>query len=313
MSRIPPSSSRRQFAVGFALRLVLYVWSILAFPWLLQGFAIATNCASTSGACGAVGLLGSMVWKPLTFDVFILSLIGLCAKRVRDLGVSGRYGLIIPLLFCADYQFFLAFGAPWTMGFSLGIMSVPLPVMSLTALALAILLSAAPAGLFKAIHPIAGPALLASVAGFYLLSSFLVIDIVLQSPVIMMAAGVLYRGWNSVDWVGFVGVIIFALGTIGVEISWSQRTGASEHGPIDRLSGLLRGVPMGWIAVVVTFAVAVGCLALLPQSGQSILGSALAISTMLVPLILPIAGVLTMAIGVACGAFFTVAQQNKPA
>lgn len=88
---------RRTFLRAAALRLGLFIASVLVFPFLLMGLASISACARVGGACGAVGLLGSMAFKPLAFVLLVFSFVGISMRRTRDVGMPGPLGLFIPL------------------------------------------------------------------------------------------------------------------------------------------------------------------------------------------------------------------------
>jgi uncharacterized membrane protein YhaH (DUF805 family) len=125
---------RGRFLLAVALRLGLFITSVVGFPFLLMGIVSASGCAGIGGACGALGLVVSMAFKPLAFVVFAFSLIGISIRRTRDAGMPGLVGLFIPLLFIANYTFFIYAGAPWSLAFSAGVLFQTFPRAALLAL-----------------------------------------------------------------------------------------------------------------------------------------------------------------------------------
>jgi uncharacterized membrane protein YhaH (DUF805 family) len=125
---------RGTFLRSAALRIALFIASIVAFPFLLASVASLSGCARVGGACGAVGLLASMAFKPLAFILLIVSLIGISVRRTRDAGMPGALGLFIPLLFAANYTFFVYAGAPWSFAFSSGVLLQTFPRAALLGL-----------------------------------------------------------------------------------------------------------------------------------------------------------------------------------
>jgi uncharacterized membrane protein YhaH (DUF805 family) len=125
---------RGTFLRSAALRIALFIASIVAFPFLLVSVASLSGCARVGGACGAVGLVASMAFKPLAFILFVFSLMGISVRRTRDAGMPGALGLFIPLLFAANYTFFVYAGAPWTFAFSSGVLFQTFPRAALLGL-----------------------------------------------------------------------------------------------------------------------------------------------------------------------------------
>jgi uncharacterized membrane protein YhaH (DUF805 family) len=115
---------RRPFLIGAAIRVLLFAATVVGFPYILWGIAKITNCASVGGACGAVGLVSAMGLKPVFFFGFVFSLVGISLRRMRDTGLPGGFGLGIPLLVLADFNFGLYGGAPWSFAFSTGVLAV---------------------------------------------------------------------------------------------------------------------------------------------------------------------------------------------
>jgi hypothetical protein len=122
------------FSRAAALRLGLFIVSVLAFPFLLTGLASVSGCARVGGACGAVALVASMAFKPLAFVLFAFSFIGISMRRTRDAGMSAPVGLLIPLLFASNYAFLIYAGAPWSLAFSAGVLFQTFPRAALLAL-----------------------------------------------------------------------------------------------------------------------------------------------------------------------------------
>ena len=113
--------NQRRFAYAAGVRIGLFIASLLAFPFALYGLTILTDCRSTGGACGAVGLVGAMAFKPLVAYLFVFSFFGISFRRSRDAGLPAWIGLVIPLLFAVDLNNLMVIGAPWSLAFSQGI------------------------------------------------------------------------------------------------------------------------------------------------------------------------------------------------
>lgn len=133
---------RRRFLWASALRIGLFVASILGFPFLVRAVASATRCGVDT--CGVVGLITAMAFKPLVFIIFVFSFVGISVRRARDAGVPGWTGLFVPLLFAFDHGFFLFAGASWAFAFSVGVLRIPPPWHTLLALACIAALCALP-------------------------------------------------------------------------------------------------------------------------------------------------------------------------
>jgi len=112
--------ARRRFLLAAALRIALFLASVVAFPHFLVAVAAVTDCHRIGGACGAVGVITAMAYKPLAFVLFVFSFIGISLRRTRDIGVPGWIGMFIPLLFAADQTFFTMAGAPGSLPLLMG-------------------------------------------------------------------------------------------------------------------------------------------------------------------------------------------------
>src|SRR5829696_563724 len=124
----------KRFAIAAGIRIGLFIVSIVIFPLLLWGIANASGCRGVGGACGALGLVVAMAYKPLVAVAFIFSFAGISVRRARDAGVAGWVGLFVPLLFAGDYVVLTVFGAPWSLGFSLGVLHTAVPRFTIMAL-----------------------------------------------------------------------------------------------------------------------------------------------------------------------------------
>jgi uncharacterized membrane protein YhaH (DUF805 family) len=107
---------RRRFLWAAGARIALFAASVAAFPLFMMTLATLTGCQSVGGACGAVGLLGAMAYKPLVFTCLVFSFIGITMRRARDVGMPGWVGLYIPLLIAAGQAFFVGLGAGGAAG-----------------------------------------------------------------------------------------------------------------------------------------------------------------------------------------------------
>lgn len=61
MFRFTGRLGQRQFGFAVVIRLILLATTILTYPTILTAFVAMSGCRSTSGACGAVGLLYGLI------------------------------------------------------------------------------------------------------------------------------------------------------------------------------------------------------------------------------------------------------------
>lgn len=151
MLRFSGRLGRRGFAIGAAIRIAVFVLLTLAFPLFLYGLAALFNCfASPSQGCNVLGLVGASMYKPTVFVLLLFSFFGISVRRVRDIGLPGWTGLLIPLLLAADWSFLVLLGTSWSFSFTAGVLYVEFPKFAVCALALIGLLAAAPSQEFRA-------------------------------------------------------------------------------------------------------------------------------------------------------------------
>jgi len=89
---------RGTFLRASALRLGLFIASVVGFPFLLMAIVVISNCRGIGGACGAVGLLAGTAFKPFAFVLFVFSFCGIAVRRARDAGMPGPVNLASRLL-----------------------------------------------------------------------------------------------------------------------------------------------------------------------------------------------------------------------
>ena len=136
MFRFSGTIDRRGFVVGVGIRIALLAGVALAAIVVVWGFLAATRC--TVSACGFIPLFAAMIVAPLLGVLFLISLVGLIARRLRDMGVPAPLGLFVPLLLAGqDVYGFLPFLRP-TSAF------ISLPLYLLEALALLAVLCVVP-------------------------------------------------------------------------------------------------------------------------------------------------------------------------
>ena len=110
---------RSGYLLAAILRIGLFVASIFVFPFAL---ALLVNPKSCGDACGALGLVAAMAYKPFVAYLFIFSMISVSVRRARDAGLPSWSGLAVPLLLAADKDYLTLYGAPWYLAFSRGMM-----------------------------------------------------------------------------------------------------------------------------------------------------------------------------------------------
>lgn len=135
--------SRKQFLRAAALRIGLFAASIVGFPLLVWALATHTNCAG-AGACGVVGIIAAMAFKPTAFVLFAFSFVGISMRRARDAGVPGWVGLFVPILIGFDHAFWTFMGASSWFAFSAGALYIPGPRRTALALVCVAVLCALP-------------------------------------------------------------------------------------------------------------------------------------------------------------------------
>jgi uncharacterized membrane protein YhaH (DUF805 family) len=213
---------RARFAWGAGLRIALYIASVAGFPFFLAALASITGCRSVGGACGAVGLIGSMAFKPIVFVLFDFSFVGICLRRVRDAGMPAWIGLAVPLFFAADYVYLVYAGTPWSFGFATGVLYLSLPYHALLALACIVFLCLLPTRVVPpgTRNPFGAPGLIA-----FALGALIAINAVWKIPAVLLVGTSVFLPMMRVMWpigasipyvlAGFVAALVF--------IAWRER------------------------------------------------------------------------------------------
>ncbi len=161
--------NRKRFLGASMLRIGLLLASIAGFPYLMAALGSASNCRAAD-ACGAVGLVGALVFKPLVFVLFVLSFLGISVRRTRDAGIPAWVGLLVPALFAAEYKFLMVFGTSWAFAFSTGVLRLSFPIFAVLALVcIAVLCVLPPRGSPASRNPNSG-GLIAVGLGFYVVA-----------------------------------------------------------------------------------------------------------------------------------------------
>ncbi|KRB58703.1 hypothetical protein ASE04_03120 [Rhizobium sp. Root708] len=115
------------------MRFGIFVAITLGFPFFVYGVIEITGARGTGGAAGALALVIGLYLKPLIYLLFAFSLLRISMRRSRALDISPLIGISVTLLVLADFAFGISFGSFWAVGFSLGILAIPLPVSLLMA------------------------------------------------------------------------------------------------------------------------------------------------------------------------------------
>src|SRR5690242_5167170 len=105
--------SGSQFGVKAGWRVGIFLALTLGFPFIVYGLIVATGARGVGGASGALAVVAGIFLKPLIVLLFLLSLIGLCWKRMRSLGLSAALGLLVPFLFLMDAMYLMLLGTHW--------------------------------------------------------------------------------------------------------------------------------------------------------------------------------------------------------
>jgi hypothetical protein len=127
--------SGSRFGVNAALRVGVFLALTLGFPFIVYGLILATGAHRVGVASGALAAVAGVYLKPIIILVFVISLIGICWRRMRALGLPGFCGLLVPFLLLMDATYLLVVGAHWGTAFSLGTMHVGPPVFAMVAVA----------------------------------------------------------------------------------------------------------------------------------------------------------------------------------
>lgn len=127
--------SGSQFGVKAGIRTGIFLALTAGFPFIVYGLIVVTGAQRVGGASGALAAVAGVYLKPIIILVFLISLIGICWRRMRSLGLPGLCGLLVPFLFLMDALYLLVVGVHWGTAFSLGIMQVSPPVFAMIALA----------------------------------------------------------------------------------------------------------------------------------------------------------------------------------
>jgi hypothetical protein len=128
--------SGSRFGIKVGLRVAIFVGLTVGFPFIVYGLILATNARSVGGASGALAAVAGIYLKPIIIVAFLTSLIAPCWRRMRSLGLSAFWGLLVPFLFLMDGTYLLVASAHWGTAFALGILAVSAPLFAMTALAM---------------------------------------------------------------------------------------------------------------------------------------------------------------------------------
>jgi hypothetical protein len=156
---------RRGYLTIFGISIAAFVASVFAFPFLVAGLQQASGCRGIGGACGALGVVVAVAYKPLAAALFIGSLIGPALRRARDAGLPSFVGVLVPLLFAADFQFLIFAVAPWAFAFAAGALSVTAPQFAIVGIISAVALGLLPTDRPRDDRPWSAPERLVAVLG----------------------------------------------------------------------------------------------------------------------------------------------------
>lgn len=131
----------RSYAMACGIRVALLVLLTLCFPFLVGAVIRATGASRVGGASGAVALILGVYLKPLIYLGFTASICRISMRRAASVGMSAIIGVCMTLLVLSDLGFGIAFGANWSVAFSMGILSIRPPASLIAALIAMITLS----------------------------------------------------------------------------------------------------------------------------------------------------------------------------
>lgn len=135
--------SGSQFGVKAAWRVGIFLALTLGFPFIVYGLVIASGADKVGGASGALAVVAGVFLKPLIVLAFLISLLSLCWKRMRSLGLPAPLGLLVPFLLLLDAPYLILAGAHWGVAFTLGAVMVSPPLFAMTAVAMMVAMALA--------------------------------------------------------------------------------------------------------------------------------------------------------------------------
>ena len=239
LARISPFFALSGFVDGrgylklFGISVAAFIASVILFPFILGGLVTISGCRGIGGACGALGVVIAMAYKPLATAVFLASLMAPALRRARDAGYPAAIGLIVPLLFAADYTFLTFAAAPWGFAFSAGVLSGSFPKFALIGMATGIALDLLPSGSSPR-PPLSMPQMVAFLLGVFVALVAILFVSRDALPLYMLLSPlwkVVYQWGNGLAYV--MGAFVASL----VWLVWSERRRPIAPGSI-RLSAL---------------------------------------------------------------------------
>jgi uncharacterized membrane protein YhaH (DUF805 family) len=117
MFRLSGYLDRKNFFWAFALRFGLFLVSVVGYPTLWIDAMPVFGCGARPGIgldCSFISYTFAIWFKPLALSLFVFSCIGITLRRARDTGAPTWVGLMVPLLFAAEHDFFDYFWFPWS-------------------------------------------------------------------------------------------------------------------------------------------------------------------------------------------------------
>ena len=270
--------NRGTFLWAAALRLGLFIASVVGFPFLLMAIVSASGCRGIGGACGAVGLIAGTAFKPLAFILFVFSFCGIAVRRARDSGMPGPLGLFIPLLFTSNYAFLIYAGAPWSVGFSAGVLFVTFPWASVLALYCILILGALPSRRRGGGNPF-GPAGWIAFGLAALIAAHAALKFAMTYPGVTLwlvkFAGILGYALRIAPYAMVVFAAVLAF------IAWQYRLPPAEAAasPVPPGDAVERAVPpVGWLLALALIPTLIACTIGFSRDGSGLMPFALVVN-----------------------------------
>ena len=147
MSISPISLGPKAYAVRSLAAFAAFAALTLGFSLIIYALLAATRCAND--VCGAVGIIGSSILRPLICLVTLGYFFIISTRRARDAGLPAACGAFVPLMMIADANDALHFKAGWAYAFSQGVLRLTFPTYLIFSLACVGLLCMVPHGALR--------------------------------------------------------------------------------------------------------------------------------------------------------------------
>ncbi|TWF53038.1 hypothetical protein [Neorhizobium alkalisoli] len=121
------SISGKHYAIGVWTRIGVFAVVTIGFPLFVYGMITLLGASKVGGASGALALVLGLYLKPVIYLALTFSMLRISLRRARTLNLPALIGICVPLFFFADLGFGMTFGSFWAVGFSLGILHMPVP------------------------------------------------------------------------------------------------------------------------------------------------------------------------------------------